>query len=150
MRAVIQRVSRADVKVNGETVGEIGPGLLVLLGIGREDGEADVASLAEKSAGLRIFPDGEGRMNRSLRDIGGQALVISQFTLYGDARRGKRPSFIDAAPPDRADALYRKFAEKLRALGVSKVETGRFQAMMDVTLTNAGPVTILLDSRKLF
>lgn len=150
MRAVVQRVTRADVKVDGETIGEIGPGLVVLLGVGREDAESDVNALAEKVAGLRIFPDDEEKMNRSLLDAGGEALVISQFTLYGDVRRGKRPSFIDAAPPEQADALYRQFAERLRALGVKKVATGRFQAMMDVTLTNSGPVTILLDSRKLF
>jgi len=150
MRAVVQRVTRADVTVDGETVGEIGPGLVVLLGVGQGDDESDVNGLAEKCAGLRIFPDDEGKMNRSLLDIGGEALVISQFTLYGDVRRGKRPSFTDAAPPDQADALYRKFAGRLRALGVRKVETGRFQAMMDVTLSNSGPVTILLDSRKLF
>jgi D-tyrosyl-tRNA(Tyr) deacylase len=150
MRAVVQRVSRADVKVDGKMVGEIGAGLLVLLGVGQGDEESDVNALAEKCAGLRIFPDDEGKMNRSLLDIGGEALVISQFTLYGDVRRGKRPSFTDAAPPEQADALYRKFADRLSALGVRKVETGRFQAMMDVTLTNSGPVTILLDSRKLF
>lgn len=150
MRAIIQRVSNADVKVDAETVGEIGVGLMVLLGVGQGDDEKDVDYLAEKVACLRVFPDDQDKMNRSLLDIGGAALVISQFTLYGDVRRGKRPSFTEAAAPERADELYRKFAEKLRLLGVRKVEMGRFQATMDVSLTNSGPVTILLDSRKLF
>ena len=150
MRAVIQRAARAEVVVNGVTVGRIGRGLVVLLGVGREDAEADADYLAEKTAGLRIFPDGEEKMNLSVLDISGGALVVSQFTLYGDARKGKRPSFIDAAPPERAKALYDYYVARLKALGVRDVATGEFQAMMDVSLTNAGPVTVLLDSRKTF
>lgn len=150
MRAVIQRAARAEVVVNGTTVGRIGRGLVILLGVGLDDAEADADYLAEKAAGLRIFPDAEDKMNLSVLDISGGALVISQFTLYGDVRRGKRPSFSDAAPPDRAKALYEYFVAKLKALGVREVTTGEFQAMMDVSLTNAGPVTILLDSRKTF
>jgi D-tyrosyl-tRNA(Tyr) deacylase len=122
----------------------------VLLGVGCEDGESDADYLAEKIAGLRIFADEQDKMNRSAADLHAEAMVISQFTLYGDARRGKRPSFSDAAPPDRARALYEYFVRRLGELGVSKVATGEFQAMMDVSLTNAGPVTILLDSRKTF
>ena len=149
MRAVIQRVSRAKVTVEGRTSGEIGTGLLVLLGVGGEDDESDAAYLAEKTAGLRIFEDDGGKMNRSLVEIGGAALVVSQFTLFGDVRRGRRPSFDAAAPPALADKLYRQYTEQLRAKGVP-VETGIFQAMMKVELVNEGPVTILLDSRKLF
>jgi len=150
MRAVVQRVNEANVSVGGRTVGAIGKGLLVLLGVGQEDNEGDADYLAEKIAGLRIFPDEQGKMNRSAADLRAEVMVISQFTLYGDVRRGKRPSFSDAASPDSARALYEYFVERLSALGVSKVATGEFQAMMDVSLVNAGPVTILLDSRKAF
>jgi len=150
MRAVVQRVNEARVSVSGRTVGEIGKGLLVLLGVGREDNEGDADYLAEKIAGLRIFADEQDKMNLSAADLRAEVMVISQFTLYGDVRRGKRPSFTDAAPPESARALYEYFVRHLGALGVSKVATGVFQAMMDVTLTNAGPVTILLDSRKTF
>jgi D-tyrosyl-tRNA(Tyr) deacylase len=150
MRAVVQRVSEARVSVSGRTVGEIGKGLLVLLGVGREDHEGDADYLAEKIAGLRIFADEQDKMNRSAADLRAEAMVISQFTLYGDVRRGKRPSFSDAAPPETARALYEYFVRRLGALGIAKVATGEFQAMMDVSLTNAGPVTILLDSRKTF
>ena len=150
MRAVVQRASDAEVRVGDEVVGRIGPGLVVLVGVGEGDTEADADYLAGKVAGLRIFPDEEDRMNRSVLDTGGGVMVISQFTLYGDVRRGKRPSFTDAAPPETANALYEYFVRRLEALGVKQVVTGRFQAMMDVTLTNAGPVTILLDSRKRF
>ena len=149
MRAVAQRVSRASVKVDGRVTGEIGPGLLILLGVGRGDSDADARYLAEKTAGLRVFEDENGRMSRSLLDIGGGALVVSQFTLYGDVRRGRRPSFDGAAPPEEADRLYQYFCKQLEAKGL-KVETGVFQAMMDVELLNQGPVTILLDSAKLF
>ena len=150
MRAVIQRAARANVVVNGATVGSIGRGLVILLGVGLGDTAADADYLAEKAAGLRIFPDAEHKMNLSVLDISGGALVISQFTLYGDIRRGKRPSFSEAAPPDQAKALYEYFVGKLKSLGLREVATGEFQAMMDVSLTNAGPVTILLDSRKTF
>lgn len=149
MRAVVQRVSRAKVTVAGEIAGEIGLGLLVLLGVGREDSEANAAYLAEKIVGLRIFEDDAGKMNRSVLDVGGAVLVVSQFTLYGDARKGKRPSFDDAAPPQRARELYEYFVEKIRAAGL-RCETGRFQEMMAVELVNEGPVTILLDSTKIF
>jgi D-tyrosyl-tRNA(Tyr) deacylase len=149
MRAVIQRVSRAQVSVNRRTAGEIGLGLLVLLGVGREDSEEDVDYLAEKTAGLRIFEDADGKMNRSVLDVGGSVLVVSQFTLYGDVRRGKRPSFDEAAAPENAKRLYEAFVERIRAAGL-RCETGRFQEMMQVELVNEGPVTILLDSSKLF
>lgn len=149
MRAVVQRVSRAKVKVNGEITGEIGLGLLVLLGVGHQDSEADVQYLADKVAGLRIFEDDAGKMNRSVRDAGGSVLAVSQFTLYGDVRRGKRPSFDDAAPPEQARHLYELFVERIRAAGLC-CETGRFQEMMQVELVNEGPVTILLDSGKTF
>ena len=149
MRAVVQRVSRASVKVEGETVGEIGAGLLVLLGVAQGDSEADAGYLADKIAGLRIFEDTEGKMNRSVVEAGGALLAVSQFTLFGDVRRGKRPSFDAAARPEHANALYESFVAKLRAAGL-RVETGKFQAMMQVALVNEGPVTILLDSRKLF
>lgn len=150
MRAVVQRAARAEVVVNGVTVGRIGRGLVILLGVGQGDAEADADYLAEKAAGLRVFPDAEDKMNLSVLDISGEALVVSQFTLYGDVRRGKRPSFSDAAAPDRAKALYEYFVARMKALGVREVATGEFQAMMDVSLTNAGPVTILLDSKKTF
>ncbi len=149
MRAVVQRVSRAKVTVNEWIAGEIGMGLLVLLGVGQADTEADVSYLAEKIAGLRIFEDDDGKMNRSVREVGGSVLAVSQFTLYGDVRRGKRPSFDDAAPPDHARRLYELFVERIRAAGL-RCETGRFQEMMQVELVNEGPVTILLDSGKAF
>ena len=149
MRAVVQRVSRAKVTVNEWTAGEIGMGLLVLLGVGQADTEADMSYLAEKIAGLRIFEDDDGKMNRSVRDVGGSVLAVSQFTLYGDVRRGKRPSFDDAAPPDHGRRLYELFVERIRAAGL-RCETGRFQEMMQVELVNEGPVTILLDSGKAF
>jgi D-tyrosyl-tRNA(Tyr) deacylase len=149
MRAVVQRVSRARVSVGNEVAGEIGRGLLVLLGIAKEDLEGDADYLSEKVAGLRVFEDDAGRMNRSVADVSGQVLVVSQFTLYGDVRRGKRPSFDAAAPPERARALYEYFAERIRAAGLP-CKTGRFQEMMQVELVNDGPVTILLDSSKAF
>ena len=149
MRAVIQRVSRAKVTVEGRISGEIGAGLMVLLGVGREDSPTVAASLAEKVANLRIFEDEQGKMNRSLLDVKGAALVVSQFTLYGDARGQRRPSFISAAPPEQAAALYEEFNKALRKLGVA-LATGIFQAMMSVELVNEGPVTILLDSDKQF
>ena len=149
MRAVVQRVSRAKVSVGKEIVGEIGRGVLVLLGVSVRDSDKDAVYLADKVLNLRIFEDAEDKMNRSLLDIKGQLLVVSQFTLYGDATRGRRPSFIDAAPPERANRLYESFVTEARKL-VSKVATGRFQAMMDVELVNDGPVTILLDSEKKF
>jgi len=149
VRAVIQRVSRAKVTVGGEVVGEIGPGLLVLLGVGSGDTRADADYLAEKTIGLRIFEDLDGKMNLSLADTGGALLVVSQFTLYGDVRRGKRPSFDGAAPPQEAKDLYEYFVEKIRAVGL-RCKTGRFQEMMQVELVNEGPVTILLDSSKAF
>ena len=149
MRAVIQRVSRAKVTVNGEITGEIGPGLLVLLGVGTGDTRADADYLADKTIGLRIFEDPGGKMNLSVVDIGGAVLAVSQFTLYGDVRRGKRPSFDSAAAPQPARELYEYFVEKIRAAGL-RCETGRFQEMMEVELVNEGPVTILLDSTKTF
>ena len=149
MRAVVQRVSRAKVTVNGEVAGEIGPGLLVLVGVSQTDTETAADYLAEKVAGLRIFEDAEGKMNRSVQEAGGSVLVVSQFTLYGDVRRGKRPSFDAAARPELACALYEHFVEELRAGGL-RCETGRFQEMMQVELVNDGPVTILLDSEKTF
>ena len=149
MRAVVQRVSRAKVSVNGYTTGEIGLGLLVLLGVGHEDAAPDAAYLAEKIAGLRIFEDEGGKMNRSVVDVGGSILAVSQFTLYGDVRKGKRPSFDAAAPPEPARQFYELFVERIRAAGL-RCETGRFQETMQVELVNEGPVTILLDSRKEF
>ncbi len=149
MRAVVQRVSRARVVVDGQVTGEIGAGLVVLLGVGRGDTSASAAYLAEKVAGLRIFDDEQGKMNRSLLEIGGAALVVSQFTLYGDVRRGRRPGFDQAAAPAQANQLYEEFVRELGAKGV-RVETGVFQARMSVELANEGPVTILLDSEKLF
>lgn len=149
MRAVVQRVRQASVAVNGEVVGAIGVGLLVFLGVAREDTEAAADYLADKIAGLRVFEDEEGKMNRAAGDTGGAVLVVSQFTLYGDVRRGKRPSFDRAAPPAEARRLYEYFVERLRAAGL-RCETGRFQEMMDVMLVNDGPVTILLDSEKTF
>ena len=149
MRAVVQRVSRARVTVNGETAGEIGLGLLVLLGVGAGDTRTEADYLVEKTIGLRIFEDAGGKMNLSVAEVGGALLVVSQFTLYGDVRRGKRPSFDGAAPPEQARALYEYFVEKVRASGV-RSETGRFQETMRVELVNEGPVTILLDSAKAF
>jgi len=149
MRAVVQRVSRAKVTVGGEVAGAIGTGLLVLLGVGDRDAMSDAEYLAEKIIGLRIFEDEAGKMNRSVQDMGGSVLVVSQFTLYGDVRRGKRPSFDAAARPEQARRLYEYFVDKLRAAGL-RCETGRFQEMMEVELVNEGPVTILLDSEKTF
>ena len=149
MRAVLQRVSRAKVSVDGEIVGEIGRGILVLLGVSREDTQKEAFYLLEKTLNLRIFEDAEGKMNLSLLDIKGELLVVSQFTLYGDARKGRRPSFIKAAAPEKANKLYEFFVAEARKQ-IGKVETGRFQAMMKVESVNDGPVTILLDSEKLF
>ena len=147
MRAVVQRVTEAKVSVGGKVVGEIGPGLLVLLGVARDDSSGDADYLAEKIANLRIFDDEMGRMNRSLLEVSGGMLVVSQFTLYGDVRRGRRPSYAEAAEPLKANSLYEHFVNRVRGDGI-KVETGVFQAMMQVSLTNDGPVTILLDSRR--
>lgn len=149
MRAVVQRVSRARVVVDGRTTGEIESGLVALVAVGREDAAATATSMAEKVVNLRIFNDEQGKMNRSLADTGGAVLAISQFTLYGDARGQRRPSFIQAAPPDKGRELYEEFVRALKALGV-RVETGVFQTHMSVELTNDGPVTILLDSDKVF
>ncbi len=149
VRAVVQRVKRAAVRVDAEVVGEIGPGMLVLLGVGQEDKEADADYLARKILTLRIFDDAAGKMNLAIGDAGGAALVVSQFTLYGDARGQNRPSYVRAARPEEAQKLYEHFVEKLRAAGL-RCETGRFQEMMEVELVNDGPVTILLDSEKAF
>ncbi len=149
MRAVVQRVESASVTVDGKLISEIGKGLLIFHGVAHGDTSADLDYLTNKVANLRVFEDDEGRMNRSLLEIGGEALVVSQFTLYGDCRKGRRPSFIDAAPPDKAEALYQQFIQALSNAGIS-VQAGIFQAMMDVELVNDGPVTILLDSSKLF
>jgi D-tyrosyl-tRNA(Tyr) deacylase len=149
MRAVVQRVTEASVHVAGDEVSRIGPGLLVLLGVGQGDGEVEADLLADKVVHLRIFGDEAGQMNRSLLDTGGELLVVSQFTLYGDARRGRRPSFTAAAPPEEANRLYRRFVEKAAAAGVT-VREGVFRALMDVHLVNSGPVTVLLDSAKAF
>lgn len=149
MRAVVQRVSRASVRVEGREVAAIGAGLLVLVGVGQGDGEPDADLLAEKVAHLRVFEDERGLMNRSLLESGGAALVVSQFTLYGDCRRGRRPSYSEAAPPDEANLLYERFCARLRAAG-PEVAQGVFRATMDVELVNRGPVTLWLDSRKGF
>jgi D-tyrosyl-tRNA(Tyr) deacylase len=149
MRAVVQRVSRAKVTVAEQITGEISLGLLVLLGVGREDSEADAIYLADKITGLRVFDDVDGKMNHNVQEAGGSVLAVSQFTLYGDVRRGKRPSFDAAAPPEHARRLYEFFVERIRAAGL-RCETGRFQEMMQVELVNDGPVTILLDSGKAF
>jgi len=148
MRAVVQRVSRAQVAVDGEIVGDIGRGLLVLLGVTHADNEADADYLASKIAGLRVFEDENGKMNLDTAAVSGEILVVSQFTLYGDVRRGKRPSFDAAAAPERARQLYEYFVERIRAAGL-RCQTGRFQEMMEVELVNDGPVTILLDSSKI-
>ena len=145
MRAVVQRVSRASVRVDGTTVGEIGSGLLVLVGVHAEDGEAEASHVADKIANLRIFPDGEGKMNRSVLECDGEVLVVSQFTLYGDTRRGRRPSFVAAAAPSRAEPLVRAVMERLSELGVPTA-CGEFGAHMEVELTNDGPVTILIET----
>lgn len=149
MRAVVQRVKRARVEVGGQTVGEVGPGLLIFLGVGEEDSEKDGDYLANKIAHLRIFPDDQGLMNLSLTEIEGAVLVVSQFTLWGDCRKGRRPSFTRAAPPEKARELYEHFIGILRGKGL-QVATGKFQEMMDVHLVNDGPVTLLLDSLKTF
>ena len=149
VRAVVQRVAEASVRVEGEVVGRIGPGLAVLLGVGSGDTEGDAEHLADKVLNLRVFPDEAGQMNRSVKDVGGGLLVVSQFTLYGDARKGRRPSYIEAAPPEEANRLYERFVARLVPSGL-EIATGVFRAMMDVALVNRGPVTILLDSRKLF
>jgi len=149
MRAVVQRVKEAQVTVGGEVVGHIGRGLLVLLGVATGDADADALAMAEKVSNLRIFDDALGQMNRSVLDVGGEVLVVSQFTLLGDARRGRRPSYIEAAAPEEANRLYELFAAESRRLGL-RVATGVFRAMMDVALVNEGPVTILLDSNKAF
>jgi D-tyrosyl-tRNA(Tyr) deacylase len=149
VRAVVQRVAEAAVRVEGTTVGTIGGGLLVLLGVGRGDGDEDARYLADKVVHLRVFPDEAGQMNRSVLESGGDVLVVSQFTLLGDARKGRRPSYLEAAAPEEAQRLYGLFVERVRAAG-ARVEQGVFRAMMDVQLVNQGPVTILLDSRRLF
>src|SRR5437870_8776768 len=149
MRAVVQRVTRAKVTVDGETVGEIGNGLVVLLALARDDTKVAAAYLVDKIAALRIFDDEEGKMNLSVKDVNGALLIISQFTLYGDVRRGLRPSWIDAAPPEVAEPLYDFFVRQAKSV-IDNIATGKFQAMMQVELVNDGPVTILLDSQKLF
>ena len=149
MRAVVQRVSSAEVRVNGQILGSIGQGLLVLLAVGEVDHAQDVVYLAKKTLNLRVFEDGSGKMNRSVQDIRGSLLVISQFTLYGDCRKGNRPSFVDAAPPEKAEDLYSLYLEEVGKSGL-EIASGRFQAMMDVSLVNQGPVTVLLDSKKAF
>jgi len=149
MRIILQRVKEASVKVEGNIIGQIGKGALVLLGAGKEDSEHDVEYLVDKILNLRIFEDEAGKMNLSVIDSGGEVLVVSQFTLYGDCRKGRRPSFDKAAPPEVAENLYELFVKKVRERGL-KVETGKFRAMMDVHLVNWGPVTLMLDSSKLF
>lgn len=147
MKALVQRVKSARVTVAGEIVGEIGPGLLIFLGVGQRDGSKETAFVADKCANLRIFEDGDGKMNLSLLDTGGEALVVSQFTLYGDASHGRRPSFSEAAPPELAEKTYLEFVKLLQNLGVRRVATGRFRAEMEVSLCNDGPVTIMVESR---
>jgi len=149
MRAVVQRVKRAAVRVNEGVVGSIGPGLLVLVGIGKTDSDTDVQNLAEKIVNLRVFEDEHGKMNRSLLEMGGQVLCVSQFTLYGDCRKGRRPSYDQAAGPDTAQLLYDDFVRAMRSAGIV-VAAGQFRAMMEVELVNDGPVTLLLDSEKKF
>jgi D-aminoacyl-tRNA deacylase len=145
LRIVLQRVKEASVTVDGDRISAIGPGLLLLVGVAQGDGESEADWLAEKVAGLRIMADEEGKMNRSVRDVGGAILAVSQFTLLADTRKGKRPSFVGAAPPEEATRLFDYFCERLRAAGVHQVETGRFGAVMDVSLVNDGPVTIVLE-----
>jgi D-tyrosyl-tRNA(Tyr) deacylase len=149
MRAVVQLVSKASVRVKEKQVSQIGPGLLVLLGVHRDDTEKDAAMLAEKIANLRVFPDQDRLMNLSVLDVKGEILVVSQFTLYGDCRKGRRPSYSSAAPPELANRLYEMFMAKVKKIGIP-VAAGEFQALMDVELVNQGPVTLLLDSTKLF
>lgn len=149
MRAVVQRVSRASVTVNGEITGQIEQGFLVLLGVEQSDTQDDVIYLAQKTVGLRVFEDAEGKMNLALADVNGKMLVVSQFTLLGDCRKGRRPSFVNAARPEQANELYQSFVAEVKGHGIS-VETGRFQEHMDVELVNDGPITLLLDSRKQF
>lgn len=149
MRSVVQRVTRASVRVEGEAVGKIGAGLLILFGVGEKDGPGDLDWIVDKIVGLRIFEDEEGKMNRSVQDASGEILMVSQFTLYGDCRKGKRPSFSTAAPPEQAKVLFEQAVEKIREYGI-QVETGVFQAEMQVELVNDGPVTLLLDSEKKF
>jgi D-aminoacyl-tRNA deacylase len=149
MRAVVQRVSSASVTVDGEVTGKIDRGFLVLLGVGEDDTDDDVVYLAGKIAGLRVFEDEAGKMNLTLADVGGAVLAVSQFTLFGDCRKGRRPSFIAAARPEKANSLYEAFMVEIRGQGIA-VESGRFQAHMDVSLVNDGPVTLLIDSRKTF
>jgi D-aminoacyl-tRNA deacylase len=150
MRAVVQRCRRASVTVEGQVVGAVDQGLVVLLGAGKGDGDADLSYIVDKVVNLRIFADDEGKMNRSVLDVGGGVLLISQFTLYGDTRKGRRPAFIDAMDPGPAEELYNRAVEAVRAAGVTRVATGVFRADMQVELVNDGPVTILLDSRKTF
>lgn len=150
MRVVAQRVSRAEVRVGGEVVGRIGPGLCVLVGAGQDDVEVDADALADKVANLRIFADDAGKMNRSLLDEGGGLLAVSQFTLLGDARKGRRPSFVAALEPVRAEELFERFVAAARKAGINEVHTGRFGAHMEVDLVNDGPVTLLLDSKRTF
>jgi D-tyrosyl-tRNA(Tyr) deacylase len=149
MRAVVQRVREAEVKVRGDEVGRIGRGLVVLVGVGKDDTEKDVDYLIEKVLGLRIFEDSLGKMNLSITDVGGEILAVSQFTLYGDCRKGRRPSFDEAATPGLAERLYDLFVEEISKRGI-KVETGKFRSIMDLHLVNSGPVTILLDSKRTF
>ncbi|MHB8989516.1 MAG: D-aminoacyl-tRNA deacylase [Desulfobulbia bacterium] len=149
MRAVVQRVSQASVQVDGQICGAIGPGLLVLLGVGKNDSEQDAVLLADKIVNLRIFDDEQGLMNRSLLEVQGEMLVVSQFTLFGDCRKGRRPSYSTAAPPAEAASLYERFIREIRTKQIT-VATGKFQTMMDVTLINNGPVTLLLDTEKQF
>jgi D-tyrosyl-tRNA(Tyr) deacylase len=149
MRACVQRVSEAAVRVEGEVCGQIGPGLAVLLGVAVGDTSDDARTLAEKIATLRVFDDAEGKMNLALADVGGEMLVVSQFTLLGDCRKGRRPSYVDAAPPELAEQLYEQFVRHVQTLGI-RTATGKFRTHMDVSLTNDGPVTLLLDTRKTF
>lgn len=146
MKVVVQRVKKASVSVNGQIVGQIGKGLMLLIGVAQQDTEADIEFVADKCVNLRIFEDEQGKMNRSLLEVGGEILAISQFTLLGDTRKGRRPSFIQAAEPQKGNELYQKFIERLRSHGV-KVETGIFGAMMDVELLNYGPVTLIVESK---